>query len=64
MYQNNVRISIAPEIPHMGNNLRISSKINTVNNTVLYVWKLLKEYILNVLSTRKKIQLCAVMSVN
>ena len=37
MYQNNFRISIAPEIPHMGNNLRIETKINTVNNTVLYI---------------------------
>lgn len=35
-----------------------------VNNTVLYIWKLLREYILTFLTTRKKMQLCVVMDVN
>ena len=33
------------------------------NNTVLYTWNLLRDYILNVLTTEKKWSLCDVMEV-
>lgn len=41
----------------------IIQKGDVVNNTVLYFWKLLREYISKVLSTRKK-KLCAVRDIN
>ena len=37
---------------------------NVNNNTVLYIWTLLREWILQVLITRKKICNCVVMVVN
>lgn len=39
------------------------SKVIIVHNTALYIWKLLRESILNVVTTKKKWQLCAKVEV-